>query len=167
LPPAPGRRRAAGSDFVSWFRADDSERIFYAREGARGAPVRFVHVPIADPDGAASADPARVPSLFLIIDNDGALGDARAGLPQIEALLSRLPLGLAMTDRDGRFLFANRAFLRAAGHDDMVPPPYPSDLVIREDKGALADAVRRYTQGAPTAGDVAVRLRACPKSRFP
>ncbi|WP_432787963.1 ATP-binding protein [Novosphingobium rhizosphaerae] len=156
-----------GSDFVSWFRADDSERIFYAREGARGMPVRFVHVPVVDPDGVAGtgaiSDPARVPSLFLIIDNDGALGDARAGLPQIEALLSRLPLGLAMTDRDGRFLFANRAFLRAAGHDDTVPPPYPSDLVIREDKGALADAVRRYTQGAPTAGDVAVRLRASPE----
>lgn len=155
--------QVGGSDFVSWFRADDAERIFYAREGARGTPVRFVHVPIADPDGVASTDPARVPSLFLIIDNDGALGDARAGLPQIEALLSRLPLGLAMTDRDGRFLFANRAFLRAAGHDDTVPPPYPSDLVIREDKGALADAVRRYTQGAPTAGDVAVRLRASPE----
>jgi two-component system cell cycle sensor histidine kinase/response regulator CckA len=155
--------QVAGSDFVSWFRADDSERIFYAREGARGTPVRFIHVPIVDPDGVALSDPSRVPSLFLIIDNEGALGDVRAGLPQIEALLSRLPLGLAMTDRDGRFLFANRAFLRAAGHDEAVPPPYPSDLVIREDKGALADAVRRYTQGAPTAGDVAVRLRASPE----
>lgn len=152
-----------GSDFVSWFRADDSERIFYAREGAKGLPVRFVHLPIADPDRPVDTDPAHTPSLFLILDNDGALGDARAGLPQIEALLARLPLGLAMTDRDGRFLFANRAFLRAAGHEDTVPPPYPSDLVIREDKGALADAVRRYTQGAPTAGDVAVRLRASPE----
>jgi two-component system, cell cycle sensor histidine kinase and response regulator CckA len=44
-----------------------------------------------------------------------------------------------------------------------VAPPYPSDLVIREDKGALADAVRRYAQGSPAAGDMAVRLRASPE----
>ena len=155
--------QVSGSDFVSWFRADEGERIFYAREGAKGVPLRFVHLPIADPDLGGGTDPAQTPSLFLILDNEAALGDTRAGLPQIEALLSRLPLGLAMTDRDGRFLFANRAFLRAAGHDAPVPPPYPSDLVIREDKGALADAVRRYAQGAPTAGDVAVRLHSAPQ----
>ncbi|MCW1382921.1 response regulator [Novosphingobium sp. KCTC 2891] len=152
-----------GTDFVGWFRSDEHERVFYASEGAKGAPVRFVHVPVADPDEAGDVDPARTASLFLLIDDQAGIGDPRAGLPQIEALLSRLPLGLAMTDRDGRFLFANRAFLRAAGHEDPnVPPTYPSDLVIREDKGALADAVRRYAQGTPMAGDVAVRLRAAP-----
>jgi two-component system cell cycle sensor histidine kinase/response regulator CckA len=152
-----------GNDFVGYFRSDDQERIFYAREGRKGVPIRLIHVPITDPDGPAETDPARTPSLFLIIDNHGGVGDTRTGLPQIEALLSRLPLGLAMTDRDGRLLFANEAFLRAAGHDEGLPPPYPSDLVIREDKGALADAIRRYAQGAPTAGDVAVRLRAAPE----
>ncbi|WP_225206721.1 hybrid sensor histidine kinase/response regulator [Novosphingobium huizhouense] len=162
---ASGRETAdlVGTDFVSWFCSDEHERIFYASEGAKGAVVRFVHLPVTDPDGAGAVDPATVPSLFLLLDDQGGIGDPRAGLPQVEALLARLPLGLAMTDRDGRFLFANRAFLRAAGHDDPVqPPPYPSDLVIREDKGALADAVRRYAQGAPTSGDVAVRLRAAP-----
>ena len=152
--------QVVGTDFVTWFQADESERIFYARDGAKGVPVRLVHVPVADPDVPGVPDVAQAASFFLLLDNEGSVGDARTGLPQIEALLSRLPLGLAMTDRDGRFLFANSAFLRAAGHDDPVPPPYPSDLVIREDKGALADAVRRYAQGAPTAGDVAVRLRA-------
>ena len=126
----------------------------------------MLHVPIADPDavldGSAAADPAQTASLFLLIDNQGGVGDSRTGIPQIEALLARLPLGLAMTDRDGRFLFANKAFLRAAGHDESGPPPYPSDLVIREDKGALADAVRRFAGGGGS-GDVAVRLRA---SRF-
>nr|WP_240481493.1 ATP-binding protein [Novosphingobium fuchskuhlense] len=157
----------AGSDFVGYFSADEQERIFYAREGNRGASVRMLHVPIADPDavatGTAAADPAQTASLFLLIDNEGGVGDTRTGIPQIEALLSRLPLGLAMTDRDGRFLFANKAFLRAAGHDESGPPPYPSDLVIREDKGALADAVRRFAQGSGGAGDVAVRLRAAPE----
>ncbi|BEU99899.1 response regulator [Novosphingobium olei] len=163
---ASGRETAdlVGTDFVSWFCSDEHERIYYAREGAKGAPVRFVHVPVADPDVSDAIDPTAVPSLFLLLDDQGGIGDPRAGLPQVEALLARLPLGLAMTDRDGRFLFANRAFLRAAGHEDPnLPPPYPSDLVIREDKGALADAVRRYAQGAPTSGDVAVRLRAAPE----
>jgi len=152
-----------GTDFVSYLASDDSERVFYAREGGKGTPVRLVHLPVADPDGIANTDPARTSSLFLLIDNQHSVGDIRAGLPQIEALLSRLPLGLAMTDRDGRFLFANAAFLRAAGHEDTIPPPYPADLVIKEDKGALVDAVRRYAQGQATAGDVAVRLRASPE----
>lgn len=159
--------KIAGTDFVSYFSADEQERIFYAREGTKGAPVRLIHVPVADPDAVATeagtADPAQTASLFLLIDNQGGVGDARTGLPQIEALLARLPLGLAMTDRDGRFLFANKAFLRAAGHDEASPPPYPSDLVIREDKGAIADAVRRFAQGASGAGDVAVRLRTSPE----
>jgi two-component system cell cycle sensor histidine kinase/response regulator CckA len=103
-------------------------------------------MPVADPDGGIDADPSHTASLFILLDNQGGVGDARTGLPQIEALLARLPLGLAMTDRDGRFLFANRASC-APPADDTMPPPYPSDLVIREDKGALADAVRRYAQG--------------------
>ncbi|WP_338468020.1 response regulator [Novosphingobium sp. ZN18A2] len=154
----------AGSDFVSFLRSDDQERIFYAREGTKGVPVRILHFPVADPDGPDDPDPARTPSLFMLIDNQGGMGDARTGLPQIEALLSRLPLGLAMTDRDGRFLFANSAFLRAAGCEEGAIPPYPSDLVIREDKSALSDAVRRHAQGgANAAGDVAVRLRVSPE----
>ncbi|WP_353230035.1 ATP-binding protein [Novosphingobium sp.] len=152
----------AGSDFVGYFEADAQQDIYFAQEHGAGLPVRFLHVPIADPDAGEPVDPAKVPSLFLIIDSNAGVGDARAGLPQIEALLSRLPLGLAMVDRDGRFVFANSAFLRVAGHDGPTPPPYPSDLVIGEDKGALADAVRRHTQGATTSGDVAVRLHATP-----
>jgi len=151
-----------GSDFVSHFESDAQQDIYFTQERGRGMPVRFLHVPIADPDAGEPDDPSLVPSLFLVVDSHAGVGDARAGLPQIEALLARLPLGLAMVDRDGRFLFANSAFLRVAGHDGTVPPPYPSDLVIREDKGALSDAIRRHTQGATTSGDVAVRLRATP-----
>jgi len=151
-----------GSDFVGHFESDASQDIYFTQERGRGLPVRFLHVPIADPDAGEPIDPALVPSLFLVVDTHAGVGDARAGLPQIEALLARLPLGLAMVDRDGRFLFANSAFLRVAGHEGALPPPYPADLVIREDKGALSDAVRRHTQGAATSGDVAVRLRATP-----
>jgi two-component system cell cycle sensor histidine kinase/response regulator CckA len=151
-----------GSDFVGHFESDAAQDIYFTQERGRGMPVRFLHVPIADPDSGEPIDPALVPSLFLVVDTHAGVGDARAGLPQIEALLARLPLGLAMVDRDGRFLFANSAFLRVAGHDGAMPPPYPADLVIREDKGALSDAIRRHTQGATTSGDVAVRLRATP-----
>lgn len=150
-----------GTDFVSYLCSDEQERIFYAREGGRGTPLRLIHIPAADPDGAFSV--TEVPALMVLIDSEATGGQSGTAIAQIEALLARLPLGLAMTDRDGRFLFANEAFLRAAGHPESVAPPYPSDLVIREDKGALADAVRRYAQGAPTRGDVAVRLLSSPE----
>ena len=150
------------SDFVSHFEADPAQDIYFTQERGRGLPVRFLHVPIADPDADDPVDPTLAPSLFLVVDAHAGVGDGRAGLPQIEALLARLPLGLAMVDPDGRFLFANSAFLRVAGHDEPAPPLYPADLVIREDKGALSDAVRRHAQGATTSGDVAVRLRATP-----
>src|SRR5690606_2671849 len=89
-------------------------------------------------------------------------GEQERGIPQLEALLEQVPVGVAMTDRDGHFLFANPAFKRAAGIERGRLPPYPSDLVIREDKTALSDAVRRYGQGASSSGDMAVRLRVNP-----
>ena len=53
--------------------------------------------------------------------------------------------------------------VRAAGVEGEAPPTYPLDLVVREDKGALADAIRRYGQGPASAGDIAVRLVAQPE----
>jgi two-component system cell cycle sensor histidine kinase/response regulator CckA len=85
----------------------------------------------------------------------------RAGLPQIEALLARLPLGLGMVDRDGRFLFATRPSCARPGMRQAT-----AALSVRpchsRGQGAFADAVRRHAQGAPTSGDVAVRLRNTP-----
>jgi two-component system cell cycle sensor histidine kinase/response regulator CckA len=49
--------------------------------------------------------------------------------------------------------------MRAAGLEADSPPPYPSDLVVKEDKGALLDAVRRHAQGPSASGDIAVRLK--------
>ncbi|MBM3596177.1 MAG: response regulator, partial [Alphaproteobacteria bacterium] len=82
--------------------------------------------------------------------------------PHLEALLSQLPLGLAMADRDGRLLFANAAFMRAAGREGEAPPRYPTDLVVRYDKSALSDAIRRFGQGPAASGDIAIRLVAQP-----
>jgi two-component system, cell cycle sensor histidine kinase and response regulator CckA len=76
----------------------------------------------------------------------------------VQAMLAKLPMGLALADRDGRFLFLNDAFCRAAGVTGEDRPIYPGDLVIREDKAAVADAVRRYASGQPVGCDIAVRL---------
>ena len=153
-----------GHDFVSFLRQDDNGQITWAREGRSGQPVTMYYIPVADPDVIGEPDPETTPSLMLIADSGIGLGggsEVPAASPHLEALLSQLPLGLAMADRDGRLLFANAAFLRAAGREAPESggmPTYPTDLVVREDKGALSDAIRRFAQGPASSGDLAVRL---------
>jgi len=157
-----------GMEFVTLLHQDDQDRITWAREGAKGTPLTMYYVPVADPDAPHAPDPDLTPSLMLLVDAGMGIGggtsgtEGHAAVPHLEALLSQLPLGLAMADRDGRFLFANAAFMRAAGRDGELPPPFPSDLVVAEDKTALSDVVRRYGQGPATAGDIAVRLKTQP-----
>lgn len=161
-----GSADLAGQDFVSLLRQDEGGRISWAREGRKGGPLVMYYLPVSDPDLPGASDPATTPSLMVLVDAGAGLGSsAGAGsdsgggaVPHLEALLSQLPLGLAMADRDGRLLFANPAFMRAAGHEGQVPPTYPTDLVVREDKGALSDAIRRFGQGPANSGDLAVRL---------
>ncbi|MEO5640613.1 MAG: response regulator [Sphingomicrobium sp.] len=115
-------------------------------EGDHGAPLRAVHVPL-DP-----ADHGGAGTWLLFVDSEGAGGGAN-----IQALLDVLPVGLALVDRDGRFLTANKAFRTAAGLKSSLPA-YPGDLVVKDDKGAVADAVRRNARGPAMSGDLAVRL---------
>jgi two-component system cell cycle sensor histidine kinase/response regulator CckA len=154
----------AGLDFTALLRSDDRDRIYFAREGRKGAPQTLVNVPLAEPDNG-EARVGEAPSLMMLLDSGVGLGgwnsEARGQTVQLEGLLEQLPLGLAMTDRDGHFLFANPAFRRAAGADGKMPP-YPSDLVVRQDKTAMSDAVRRFGQGPAMSGDIAVRLRSEP-----
>ena len=159
----------AGQAFVSLLHQDEQDRVTWARDGSKGTPLTMYYVPVIDPDTAGEPDPDRTPSLMLLVDAGLGIGggssgtEGHAAVPHLEALLSQLPLGLAMADRDGRLLFANAAFMRAAGRDGELPPPFPSDLVVREDKTALSDAVRRHAQGPAAAGDIAVRLKATPE----
>lgn len=152
----------AGQDFVSLLRQEEGDRITWKREGRRGAPLTLYFMPVADPDAIGEPDPDTTPSLMLIADAGAGIGgqggETAAAVPHLEALLGQLPLGLAMADRDGRLLFANKAFARAAGREAEGMPTYPTDLVIKEDKGALSDAIRRFGQGPANAGDIAVRL---------
>ncbi|MEW4447694.1 response regulator [Qipengyuania sp. JC766] len=154
----------AGLDFAAQFRSDEQDRIVFARDGRKGAARALIQVPLGGDDGAPVDEQ---PSLILVVESGVAIGAGMeaagvASAPQLEALLGALPLGLAMTDRDGRFLFGNEAFLRAIGREDGTMPQYPSDLVVKEDKGPLADAVRRYGKGPANSGDMAIRLRESP-----
>ena len=155
----------AGLDFVSLISQEEGERIGWARDAGRGGPLVLYHVPIADPESPVEPDPNVTPSLMLVVEAGqgiGAGGGGGTAAPHLEALLSQLPLGLAMADRDGRLLFANPAFMRAAGQEGQHPPSYPTDLVVRDDKRALSEAIRRFAQGPAAAGDIAVRLTAQP-----
>lgn len=159
----------AGQEFVSYLRADDRDRIFFAREGRAGTPQTLIDVPLSEPGPAGSAPgPDEGVSLMLLLDSGVGVGSswdgsAQAGVAQLEALLGQLPLGLAMTDRDGRFLFGNDAFLRSTDREAKGLPAFPTDLVVREDKAALSDAVRRHGRGPATSGDMAVRLTSQPE----
>jgi len=142
----------SGRNFISFLRSDDKGTIFFEREGRHGTPVRLFHIPL-------DRDKEKGPALILLIDDDGGMVERGKALEQVESMLSLLPLGLALTDRDGRFLFLNDAFAKTAGIGEQEQPLYPGDLMIRDDKSAVSDAVRRYASGPPLAGDLAVRLR--------
>jgi two-component system cell cycle sensor histidine kinase/response regulator CckA len=155
------RADLTGQNIFTLLNSDEQDRIYFAREGQEGRPQALVPVPLSP----SSAGQATEPTLMLLLDGPTCLAGWNADSApsvQLEPLLAQLPLGLAMTDRDGRFLFANPAFLRAARVAGSQLPPYPSDLVVRQDKAAMVDAVRRYAQGAPSSGDITVRLRADP-----
>ncbi len=149
--------RLAGEPFAALLRADERDRIYFARQGQEGGALALVPVPLASGDGEGA------PTLMLLLDAATCLGgwsgEPASATQQLERLVEQLPLGLAMTDRDGRFLFSNPAFRRAAQVKGDRLPPYPSDLVVRQDKSVISDAVRRFAQGAASSGDITVRLR--------
>ena len=119
-------------------------------EGDSAPPMRLVHVPVDGDKGAG---------LMLLVDT---VEPSQPDSSNMLALLDLLPLGLALVDRDGRFLTMNKAFKVAGGIRDGHPPVYPGDLVIKEDKAAVADAVRRNARGPAMSGDLPIRLHAQP-----
>jgi len=155
--------RATGTDmepilgqlFADFVRMDEKGSVYFEREGRRGLPIRLLHVPLNEENAESTA-------LLLAVDEEGVKVDRGLALAHVEQLLSTLPLGLALVDRDGRFLFANDAFARVLDVQADKLPPYPGDLVINEDKGAVLDSIRRYGSGAVTSGDIAIRLKERP-----
>jgi two-component system cell cycle sensor histidine kinase/response regulator CckA len=150
---AAGDRKVAGRLLVDFLGVAENGEFHFASEG-KAAPLRIVEVPLGDGDDGA---------LFLLLDELAAAEAGESGGANIDALLDSLPLGLALADRDGRFTFLNKAFRRAAGLGKEGQPTYPSDLVVDEDKAAVADSVRRFARGPRLSGDLAVRLKAAPE----
>lgn len=147
-----GRANATleGRDFVTLLEADADGTIRFAHEGASGVPLRLTQIALDKDESGAT--------LIMLLDGDIARGSGAVTGGNLQNLLAMLPLGLALADRDGRFLFLNEAFRRAAGVSEGVTPIYPGDLVVREDKAAVADSVRRFASGNGLSGDLAVRL---------
>ena len=97
------------------------------RRSARPS-LRAVHVPASRPAKAG-------PGTFLLFDDERA--PARSpNRSNLQALLDVLPIGLALVDRDGRFLTMNEASARPPGSRGRTMPVYPGDLVVKEDKAA-------------------------------
>ncbi|OQW45825.1 MAG: hybrid sensor histidine kinase/response regulator [Proteobacteria bacterium SG_bin6] len=143
----------AGRDLAQCLATDNEGLLRFAREGVSGTPLRLIQLPFLEGD--------RAPLLIALLDEEAPLA-ATGGTAAIQALITLLPFGIALVDREGRFVEMNAAFRRAAMVDAAAPPLYPGDLVVREDKAALADGVRRFANGASHATDIAVRLRARP-----
>jgi two-component system cell cycle sensor histidine kinase/response regulator CckA len=118
-------------------------------EGESGRPLRAVLVPLDPPASSEYGN-------FYLFDSPDTLPMSSSS--HLQALLDMLPIGLALVDGDGRFLTMNQAFCQAAGIKGSAIPVYPGDLVVKEDKAAVADAVRRNARGPAMSGDLAVRL---------
>ncbi len=128
-------------------------RVRLSVEGAEAGIMRMLHIP-AEP----GSNPAAGICLFFATTEGPGLSEPAS----LQALLDLLPLGLALVDRDGRFLTSNKGFRAAAALGDGPLPQFPSDLVVKEDKAAVADAVRRNSRGPAMSGDLAVRLSHLP-----
>ena len=144
----------AGGDFARFLVTDSRGLVRFEREGLAGVPVRVLQIPFLDGEDA--------PLLVALIDEEEPVAGAAGSAQPVKSLISLLPVGLALVDRDGRFVQMNDAFARAAEADPANPPVYPGDLVVREDKTAVADAVRRFANGAGHVADIAVRLKGHP-----
>ena len=136
--------------FTDLVRTVENGLLHLIAEGESARPLRAVHVPL-DPvlDGGAG-------TLLIFDQHDNS---SLASSTNVQALLEILPIGLALVDRDGRFLTMNKAFHVAAGIGDLDSPTYPGDLVAKEDKAAVADAVRRNARGPAMSGDLPIRLK--------
>ncbi len=118
-------------------------------DGDNGRSLRALLIPLDAPG-------ANEHGIFCMFEAGDSLPMASSS--HLQALLDMLPIGLALVDGDGRFLTMNDAFCHAAGIKEKAAPSYPGDLVVKEDKAAVADAVRRNARGPAMSGDLAVRL---------
>jgi len=150
---SPGRSLASGVPIRQLVEAGEGGQVRLAAEAEVGSSLRAVNIPL---EGAG----AEGHSNFYLFDSPDSLPVSSS--QHLQAMLDLLPIGLALVDRDGRFLTMNDTFRMAAGIKGSRAV-YPGDLVVKEDKAAVADAVRRHARGPAMSGDIAVRLARSPK----
>jgi two-component system cell cycle sensor histidine kinase/response regulator CckA len=140
----------AGLDFTALLRSDDRDRIYFAREGGKGTPQTLVNVPLADPKEAPARARGEAPSLMMLLDSGSAsaAGTARRAARRCSSRAARAAPARSRDDRPRRPLPVRQPGVppRRGGRGKAMPP-YPSDLVVRQDKSAMSDAVRRFGQG--------------------
>jgi two-component system cell cycle sensor histidine kinase/response regulator CckA len=148
-----------GRDFARFLITDSMGLVRFEREGLDGTPLRVLQIPFLEGEDA--------PMLVALLDEEPqniatpAIGASASA--HVRSLIALLPSGMALVDRDGRFVHMNDAFVRGARVNPASPPLYPGDLVVREDKGALADAVRKFAGGGPASAEMTVRLVDAPE----
>jgi two-component system cell cycle sensor histidine kinase/response regulator CckA len=152
---AMGHEEAAivGRDFARFLMTDERGMVRFEREGMLKNPLRVLQIPFLDGDAA--------PMLVALIDEEQSAAPAigASASAHVQTLVALMPFGVALVGADGRFLQMNDSFARAAAVDPAAPPIYPGDLVVREDKGVVSDAVRRFASGAAHSTDLAIRLK--------
>ncbi|MCD2325395.1 response regulator [Sphingomonas sp. IC-56] len=148
-----------GRDFARFLITDSVGLVRFEREGMTGTPLRVLQIPFLEGEDS--------PMLVALLDEEDinlptpAIGPSAAA--HVRSLIALLPSGIALIDRDGRFVHMNDPFVRAARINAAAPPLYPIDLVVREDKAALADAVRRFAGGAAQSAEMTVRFNDAPE----
>src|SRR5205085_8155810 len=109
-------RMIEGTAFVGHLATAPNGQFQFAAEGKNASPLRIVQVPAGDGADALSA--------FILLDDvPGPRGGDETA--HVHALLDSLPLGLALADGDGRFLFLNKVFRTAAGLSAGEKPAWP------------------------------------------
>jgi len=63
-----------GKEFTALLRQDEADRITWARDGKRGAPLTMFFMPLTDPDAPGPVDYDQTPSLMLIADHGIGIG---------------------------------------------------------------------------------------------
>lgn len=144
-----------GQDFASALRVDAQGLLRFARERDASTPLRILEIPF-------DRSEAQSPLLLLMIDEDGSVGEQGVALDYVERLLASLPFGLAMLDRDGRFLFTNEAFAPSVGGEVGKLPTWPADLLVPDDRAALGEAVRRHAARRSGSSSIGVRIASQP-----
>ncbi len=145
-----------GRDITRFLITDNRGTVRFEREGLSGTPIRVLEIPFLDGDAT--------PMLVALLDEEYAPAQdmGAESSAHVRSLIALLPTGIALVGADGRFAFMNDAFVRAAHVNTDAPPLYPGDLVVREDKSTLADAVRRFAAGAVHPLDLTVRFAQAP-----